>query len=123
MTDQPFWPEDLTDNLPIAPIVVLRQACLGLANATSGLLEAQLVTTSEAGKIFHTIVIVAPTLGFSTSIAKFRHGVALYPVIMEPGARPLRNVEELKVQLRELFASTRVTSTVRGLLATINETK
>jgi hypothetical protein len=104
-----FWTTKIGAESEKAPITVVREVAMPLSDATKGLLEAAVRTSSDQnGFLVHTLRVSAPTIKFSIPLATFRHrAIPIYPVwavAERVTANPYRSGSTVPLGIEEQFA-------------------
>ena len=74
-----IW-DDLSLEQVDTPLKILRQLTIGLSEKTSGVLDAQIKSTSDNNLFIHYFQIVCPKLnGYIHNLIQIKHNIFLYP--------------------------------------------
>lgn len=74
-----LWP-DIDDEEMTTPLTILKEQGSFLAKKTKGLLEIEIVTSSESSKFYHNFNIVVSVLDYTYRLFRVSHDVMLYPL-------------------------------------------
>ena len=84
-----LWPDDIGDNLPKAPVTILRDQASALGQKTKNIVEAEVSILnrefSSNNDIFsYAFIIVAPALNvYRYNLFSISHNIQLYPVTFD----------------------------------------
>lgn len=117
-----FWP-DISASKLRTPLSIMKQQAALLGKHTNNLVEAEVVTRSEAGRLYHRLFLVAPTLDYRYQLLSASHDVKLYPVETHVGTGPLllsrviSDEPEFVAWLKEILSSDETKRIIDALLA------
>lgn len=116
-----FWP-DISASKPRTPLSIMKQQAALLGKHTNNLVEAEVVTASEAGSLYHRLFLVAPTLDYRYQLLSVSHDITLYPIEVYasklPAARQTVKTEADFVEwLKKVLSSDETKRVVSALLA------
>lgn len=82
MTKDPkdLWPEFGDDEQLTTPLSILREQSSYLSKKTQGLLDGEVVTSTEEQYFFHNFNIVSSVLDYTYRLFRVRHDITLYPL-------------------------------------------
>ncbi|WCS25228.1 hypothetical protein LOK46_29630 [Methylobacterium sp. NMS14P] len=103
------------------PAAMLKEQASALTDATKGLLQAEVATSSESQSINHTLFITAPALsGFRYSVLSYKHTILLYPgtvfIPFRGTAFQVSNEEEFTNLLKNTLSSKEISNVISSLL-------
>ena len=121
--DYDLWPAEIGTTKVTAPVTILRKQASILAQRTEGLLEAEVLTNSQASsQIVHRFVLVAPALdNYRYELFNVIHDVRLYPTqgVFQGSGTQLDNEEAFVNWLRSVFSSRETKQVIDGIMAQI----
>ena len=95
-----LWPKDIGRHATLTPLAILRQQAANLGEQTQNLVKAVVESQQVADTVFeHTLVLVAPLLGFRFPLFHVRHGIQLYPIQLWESDGDLRDDGEAIVKV------------------------
>jgi hypothetical protein len=117
-----LWPPEFSDVGVMTPIGILRQQAAALGEQTQNIVIGRVKTRGNAQNFLHRFSLWCAPLGYEVDLLEVSHGIDLYPAeVVFIAGPPYKNTasdaDQLKVQLREVFASETTKKIVGSLLA------
>jgi len=115
--DKSFWPKDLLENLPSAPVDLIQQQAGYLSELTNGHVIGEVKVSafpedSDGDTIGILFYISAPSIKYRYELVQFFHGLALYPVKVFSSAQHVESLAN-ESQLR-LFLKNKLSQPMTG---------
>lgn len=118
MASEEYWPNDLLEDLPLAPADILAEIASELGNKTKHLVEAKVRTSTDfEGNMVLSMILSVPALdGYQYQLLQLWHDISLYPVRSDDGII-LQNEKELREFVKHQLQDEKTTRIIKALIA------